>query len=84
MNRYFILQFVTGPTRGKNILDLVFSNNHDYVHSYYVTTTAVSDHSLVEVSTTTMITMMIRMKHVPGITENQCIPWSSLISLADK
>ena len=39
------------PTRGKNILDLLFSNNWDLIHSQEVAKPVMSDHNLIKVNT---------------------------------
>ncbi|KAK4325507.1 hypothetical protein Pmani_003957 [Petrolisthes manimaculis] len=53
----FLFQFVTDPTRERNILDLIFSNNPNLLHSYEISDTIMSDHKLIKVkasiSTTT-------------------------------
>jgi hypothetical protein len=51
MNECFLLQYIMKPTRKSNILDLVFSNNHEFLHSHEVYKTLFSDHNLIEVNT---------------------------------
>lgn len=46
----FLTQFVTSPTRGDNILDLVFTSDKEMVSSVQVTDTKVSNHKLVEIT----------------------------------
>ena len=45
--KHFLTQLVTEPTRGRNILDIVFTNRVDYVLDVDVTDTQMSDHGLV-------------------------------------
>ena len=47
--RNFLTQVVAVPTRGDNILDLVFTNVPRYVTEVKVTPTTLSDHNLVQV-----------------------------------
>ena len=48
MNSLFLHQIVKDPTRkGKNILDIILTNNEDLIHSTEVTATTLSDHDLV-------------------------------------
>ena len=49
-NTLFMEQVVPCPTRGKNILDLCFTNNAALIHNIKVTPTILSDHNLIEVS----------------------------------
>lgn len=51
MEDHFLTQVVTDPTRGDNILDLVFTNNTKIFHSYEVLSTVMSDHNLLVVRT---------------------------------
>ncbi|KAK4325511.1 hypothetical protein Pmani_003961 [Petrolisthes manimaculis] len=57
VENYFLFQLVTDPTRERNILDLIFSNNPNLLHSYEISDTIMSDHKLIKVkasiSTTT-------------------------------
>ena len=48
-NEHFMTQVIDRPThRSGNTLDLVFTNNANYVHSYSSNITALSDHFLVQ------------------------------------
>ena len=47
MEEHFLLQLIDEPTRNSNILDLVFSNNSDSVHSTTVAKTEMSDQDFV-------------------------------------
>ncbi|WP_347046886.1 hypothetical protein, partial [Escherichia coli] len=46
----FMEQVVLCPTRGKNILDLCFTNNTALIHNVRVTPTTLSDHNLIEIT----------------------------------
>ncbi|KAK3869223.1 hypothetical protein Pcinc_025452 [Petrolisthes cinctipes] len=43
-----LVQFITTPTRGSNILNLILGNNYNIIHSYEVAETALSDHKLIK------------------------------------
>jgi len=45
----FLKQIVTIPTRGQNILDLVFTSNSDLVYDLFSTPTVFSDHNMIEI-----------------------------------
>ncbi|KAK3857583.1 hypothetical protein Pcinc_036174 [Petrolisthes cinctipes] len=47
-----LVQFVTKPTRGDNILDLIFSNNCGLMHNYDLFETPISDHRICEATVT--------------------------------
>ena len=47
MEDNFLLQLIDEPNRYNNILDLVFSNHIEYVHSTMVLITELSDHDFV-------------------------------------
>lgn len=56
-NEYFLSQKITSPTHQKgNTLDLLFTNNPQFLHSYVCTDSLYSDHSLVECATTYDVT----------------------------
>lgn len=46
VNHYW-MQFITEPTRGRNTLDLIISNNSNFIHSYDITETIMSDHKFI-------------------------------------
>ena len=47
-NEFFLEQYIRKPTRNKNILDLVFTNDHFLIHSYQViVNSTLSDHSTI-------------------------------------
>ena len=46
-NKY-LTQFINKPTRGSNILDLLFSKNHEIIHKYELFQTNMSDHKTCE------------------------------------
>ena len=48
VNENFVTQLVTTPTRGANILDLVFTNTPDYFANVITTDSKISDHRVVE------------------------------------
>jgi len=48
---YMLSQFIREPTRNDNILDLVFSNNEQMLHSYYIYDTSLSDHKFIKIVT---------------------------------
>ena len=48
VNENFITQLVTTPTRGTNILDLVFTNTPEYFANVVSTDSKISDHRVVE------------------------------------
>merc|ERR1711872_846008 len=50
VNEYSMTQFVSAPTRKKNTLDLVITNNAQMIQSVIVTPTVPSDHDMVEVN----------------------------------
>ena len=50
VNEYSMTQFVSAPTRKKNTLDLVITNNAQMIHSVIITPTILSDHDMVEVN----------------------------------
>ena len=44
-NEFFLEQYITKPTRNKNILDLVFTNDHFLIHNYEIIVNSIlSDH----------------------------------------
>ena len=44
-NEFFLEQYIKKPTRGNNILDLVFTNDHLLIHSYQtIVNSILSDH----------------------------------------
>lgn len=43
----FCEQLITSPTRGKNTLDLIFSNNEDLISDITISETEISDHNLI-------------------------------------
>ena len=47
----FLTQQLETPTRGSNILDLLFTNNQDAVMDYHMEKTIFSDHNLITVHT---------------------------------
>ena len=42
-----LTQIIDVPTRGKNILDLVLTNNCDFIHNHTVMKTGLSDHTII-------------------------------------
>lgn len=44
-------QFVTEPTRGSNILDLIYANNENMVYNIDIFPTAFSDHNMINLET---------------------------------
>lgn len=51
VNDHLLTQIVDKPTRESNILDLIFSNNPDMVHSIENFRTAISDHNMIKIIT---------------------------------
>jgi hypothetical protein len=49
VDRHFLIQMITEPTRGDNVLDLVLTNRPHYIVESNVSDTLLSDHRLVEV-----------------------------------
>lgn len=49
-NMFFLQQIIQQPTRGKNILDLVFTNDLNLIHHYHVTPTIFSDHNIININ----------------------------------
>ena len=49
MNKYFMNQIITEPTRNKNTLDLIFINNNEFIsnHSVENVSKCLSDHDLI-------------------------------------
>ena len=45
-----LLQVIDKPTRAQNILDLVFTNNEEIIHSWRVADTDLGDHRMITVS----------------------------------
>ncbi|XP_076039464.1 uncharacterized protein LOC143024537 [Oratosquilla oratoria] len=50
-NEFLLKQLINEPTRGENILDLVFTNNEELVNTIDIEDTILSDHKLVIVET---------------------------------
>ena len=50
ISEYSMTQIVSAPTRQRNTLDLVITNNIHMMHSVLVTPTILSDHDMVEVN----------------------------------
>ena len=47
---FFLDQFIRKPTRGRNILDLVFCNNHFLIRDYgIIVNSALSDHYIIRI-----------------------------------
>lgn len=46
----FLTQMILKPTRGNNILDLLFTNNKELIHHYEVSPTIYSDHNIISIS----------------------------------
>ena len=52
VNEHLLIQKIDGPThRDGNLLDLLFTNNADYIHSFSSNITVLSDHFLIECKT---------------------------------
>ena len=50
-DKYNLVQAIEEPTRGKNTLDLVFTNEIDAFKQVEVTETSMSDHKIIEITT---------------------------------
>ena len=50
-DKYHLVQAIEEPTRGKNTLDLVFTNEIDAFKQVEVTETTMSDHKTIEITT---------------------------------
>ena len=47
-NEFFMEQYVRKPTRGRNVLDLVFTNDHFLIHNYsIIVNSSLSDHNTI-------------------------------------
>ena len=55
-SNYFMLQMIEEPTRGKNTLDLMFTNEVNIVTAVEVTESSYSDHNIIEMSTNYSLT----------------------------
>jgi hypothetical protein len=55
-SKYLLMQEITGNTRGKNCLDLLFTNNLDMITDLQITPTDYSDHNLIDVKTSLQTT----------------------------
>ena len=51
-NKFNLIQMISEPTRGNNTLDLIFTNETDLFSSHEISHSALSDHFLIEMSTT--------------------------------
>ena len=49
MNSHFLSQYINVPTRGDNILDLLLTNNDEFVYKVGSEPTILSDHNFVEI-----------------------------------
>ena len=47
---FYLEQKILHPTRDKNILDFVFTNNGEIIYHYDITKTIMSDHNLIELT----------------------------------
>ena len=48
---FCLTQVITEPTRQNNILDLIFINNEELLHSYEILPTNLSDHNIISITT---------------------------------
>ena len=55
LNDFSLLQCISKPTRGHNILDLVFTNNQQMINEVKITDTIHSDHRLIQCISTRLI-----------------------------
>ena len=51
MDKYNLVQTIQEPTRKKNTLDLVFTNDQEIFMQVEVTKTSMSDHNIIEITT---------------------------------
>ncbi|MPC32333.1 hypothetical protein E2C01_025644 [Portunus trituberculatus] len=58
INSSFLVQVINEPTRGKNIIDLLFINNSDAIDSISAEKTIYSDHNLLRIFTNYRKTML--------------------------
>ena len=54
-SEYFLTQVIEEPTRGNNILDLLYTNNLDVLLNVKIDQTNMSDHNIIYCSTTYMM-----------------------------
>ena len=87
LNKYNIIQAIEEPTRGNNTLDLVFTNNIDMFIDIGVTDSLLSDHSIIEISTSYKVNQKVEyeitkpndetdLQHLNYRNEN--ISWSNI------
>ena len=50
-DKFYMTQFVTQPTRGSNILDLIYCNNESLIYNIDVFPTIHSDHNMINLET---------------------------------
>ena len=50
-NHIFLHQEIEHPTRQNNVLDLLFTNNHELIRAYSVQKTIFSNHNLITATT---------------------------------
>ena len=87
LDKFNLIQSIEEPTRGNNTLDLVFTNNIDIFIDIGVTKSLLSDHSIIEISTSYKDNQKVeyeRTKH-QGETDlqhlnyrNENISWSTI------
>ena len=87
LDKFNIIQSIEEPTRGNNTLDLIFTNNIDMFIDIGVTESLLSDHSIIEISTSYKVNQKVeyeRTKH-KGETDfqhlnyrNDNISWSNI------
>ena len=87
LDKYNVIQSIEEPTRGNNTLDLVFTNNIDMFIDIGVTESLLSDHNIIEISTSYKVNQKVeyeRTKH-KGETDlwrlnyrNENISWSNI------
>ena len=55
MNQLILTQLILHPTRQKNILDLVLTNNSKLINNIIITPTIHSDHNIINISTNILL-----------------------------
>ena len=87
LDKYNIIQSIEEPTRGNNTLDLIFTNNIDMFIDIGVTESLLSDHNIIEISTSYKVNQKVEdvRTNNKGETDlwrlnyrNENISWSNI------
>ena len=63
---FYLEQKILHPTKEKNILDLVFTNNEEIIYHYDITKTIMSDHNLIELTLNYNCTTQDKKENYPS------------------